>query len=151
MKNNKAIVIGLSVLVLAGLIAYLFVSYQSRTVVEIKRKGSGPADVTARLSNPCGDVPNNIKSASSSTFEAAISKALKGANPGPKLDADIKAALASTLDQMPASSQMANDLVVLEVTACRTCLANGLASDECIKLGTDVRQDYVDLKKKSSK
>jgi hypothetical protein len=146
-KNAKIVIIGLAVI---GAFVFILISYQRRNFVEINRQGSGNANVAAHLSNPCGDVPNNIKSTNSSAFEAALSKAIKNAN-GKDLDAHVKAELASTLDQIPASSQMANDLVVLEVTACRTCLADGLSADACVKLGSDVRKDYVDLKKKNLK
>jgi hypothetical protein len=149
-KNAKAVMGALAVICVAIAIVFVSISYLRRNVVEINRQGDGNASVAAHLSNPCGDVPNNIKSANSSAFEAALSKAIKNAH-GQDLDAHVKAELASTLDQTPASSQTANDLVVLEVTACKACLADGLSAEACIKLGSDVRQDYVNLKKKNMK
>jgi hypothetical protein len=147
-KHAKVVTSALAVIGVSIAIVFVFISYQHRNVVEINRQGKGNANVAAYLSNPCGDVPNNIKSANSSAFEAALSKAIKNSH-GKDLDAHVKAELASTLDQVPASSQTASDLVVLEVTACKACLADGLSADACIKLGNDVRQDYVDLKKKN--
>ena len=149
-KNTKAVIGASAVICVVVAIVFIFISYQGRNVVEVHRKGDGNAEVRGHLSKPCGDVPNNIKSANSSALEAAVSKAVKNAN-GKDLDAHVKAELASTLDQTPASSQTANDLVVLEVTACKACLADGLSAEACIKLGSDVRQDYVNLKKKNMK
>jgi hypothetical protein len=149
-KNAKVVMGALAGICVVIAVVILLISYQRRNVVEIKRQGDGNATLAAHLSNPCGDVPNNIKSANSSAFEAALSKAIKNSD-GKDLDAHVKAELASTLDQIPASSQTANDLVALQVTACRACLADGLSAEACVKLGSDVRQEYVDLKKKNSR
>jgi len=125
-------VIVVVVLIIAVLLGFYF--YQHGSVVDVSRQGDNNATLHARLPNGCGDVPSNIDSASSSAFEAAISKAFKSSHGG-DLDARVKAELASALKQTPASSQTANDLNALVVTACRVCLANGLSVSACVKLG----------------
>ncbi len=143
--STKAIV-GMAVIVALAVIAIYYL-HQNRGV-HISRQGNGHANVEGQLSSPCGDAPSNIKSAYSSALEAAVNNAIKNAH-GRDLDAHVKAELASTLEKIPASSETANDLAVLQVTACRSCLAEGLSADECVQLGKGVRQDYLDLKKRT--
>ena len=89
MSKNAKIAIG-ALVVISVVVAsvFIFISHQGRNVVEVHRQGDGNANVVAHLSNPCGEVPNNIKSANSSAFEAAVSKAIKNAN-GKDLDAHV--------------------------------------------------------------
>ena len=149
-KNATSVAVVVTIVVVAIFVVTM-TNILRRRGVDIIREGSGTGSVTGHLDNPCPELPANVKSANEAEIKAALTRAATAAKEsqgGNEIKATFEGKVRSELERVLASSDLANDLAVIDSSVCNLCLSLALSTSDCAKARTDSQQTYLELKKK---
>lgn len=138
--------VGGMLLVGGGILAYVYIS--NRSGVDIIRHGDSAGTIRGHVDKPCGAPPTNITSNDEKQFKASISAALKDAQKTGSFDVNLEKNLRQQLQSVSTTSDLANDLALIDYSTCTICLSLALSPQECNDARDKSQKIYADLKKR---